>query len=202
MKKYIVVFFLFLAYGLQAQNREKIDAAPSFTWYGLDFTQARLVGSDADFTDRAKIVSHFFDQWNQLILGEPEKYNLEGTFNKHIINNIAIASRRNAGVDYLKLLADKPNAVSPEDIDAIVKHYSGDEGIGLLFVIENFDKPAVKVRFWVVLFDVKTHKVLMAKQTENKVGGGIGFKNYWASGIYAGLKSIKMLYPGWLKSLN
>jgi hypothetical protein len=200
MKKYIVVFLLFAALGLQAQNRERIEAAPSFTWYGLDFTQARMVGSDADFSDRAKIVSSFFDQWNQLILNEPEKYNLEATFNKRITNDIATASQRNAGVDYLKLLADKPNTVSREEISNVVKNYKGDEGIGLLFVIENFDKPAVKVRFWVVLFDVKTHEVLMAKQTENKLGGGIGFRNYWASGIYAGFKNIKKLYPSWLKS--
>ena len=200
MKKYIVVFLLFAALGLQAQNRDRIEAAPSFTWYGLDFTQARMVGSDVDFSDRAKIVSSFFDQWNQLILNEPEKFNLEATFNKHIINNISITSKRNAGVDYLKLLADKPNTVTLEDVNGVVKNYTGDEGIGLLFVIENFDKPAVKVRFWVVLFDVKTHEVLMAKQTENKLGGGIGFRNYWASGIYAGFKNIKTLYPSWLKS--
>jgi len=200
MKKYIVVFLLFAALGLQAQNRDRIEAAPSFTWYGLDFTQARMVGSDVDFSDRAKIVSSFFDQWNQLILNESEKFNLEATFNKHIINNISITSKRNAGVDYLKLLADKPNTVTLEDVNGVVKNYTGDEGIGLLFVIENFDKPAVKVRFWVVLFDVKTHEVLMAKQTENKLGGGIGFRNYWASGIYAGFKNIKTLYPSWLKS--
>jgi len=200
MKKCIVVFLLFATLGLQAQNRERIEAAPSFTWYGLDFTQARMVGSDVDFSDRAKIVSSFFDQWNQLILNEPEKFNLEATFNKRITNNISIASQRNAGVDYLKLLADKPNTVTLEDVNGVVKNYSGDEGIGLLFVIENFDKPAVKVRFWVVLFDVKTHEVLMAKQTENKLGGGIGFRNYWASGIYAGFKNIKTLYPSWLKS--
>ena len=200
MKKYIVVFLLFAALGLQAQNRDRIEAAPSFTWFGLDFTQARMVGSDVDFSDRAKIVSSFFDQWNQLILNEPEKFNLEATFNKHITNNISIATKRNAGVDYLKLLADKPNTVTLEDVNGVVKNYTGDEGIGLLFVIENFDKPAVKVRFWVVLFDVKTHEVLMAKQTENKLGGGIGFRNYWASGIYAGFKNIKTLYPSWLKS--
>lgn len=200
MKKYIVVFFLFLAFGSKAQNREKIEAAPSLTWYGLDFTQLRLVGSDADFSDRAKIVSTFFDQWNQLILNEPEKYNLEATFNKKVTHSVETASTRNAGVDYFKLLTDKPNTVSLDDVKGIVKHYKGDEGTGLLFVIENFDKPATMVRFWVVIFDVKTHEILLAKQTENKLGGGIGFRNYWASGIYAGLKNIKKLYPGWLKS--
>ena len=200
MKKFITVLLMFCALGLQAQHRERIEAAPSFTWFGLDFTQARMVGSDADFSDRAKIVSSFFDQWNQLILNEPEKYNLEATFNKRIVNDIAIASKRNAGVDYLKLLADKPNAVTLDDISNVVAGYKGEEGIGLLFVVENFDKPAVKVRFWVVLFDVKTHEVLLAKQTENKLGGGIGFRNYWASGIYSGFKNIKKLYPSWLNA--
>jgi len=202
MKKYFVVMLLFSVLGLQAQNRSKIESAPNFTWYGIDFSHAQMVGTSVDFADPAKIVSTIMPNWNKLFIDEPKKYDLEGTFKKKMVNDLAKVTERNAAVDYLKLVTEKPNTVSAEDVASIVKNYAGSEGIGLLYVVENFDKGAELVRFWVVIFDVKTQEVMLAQKMEGKVTGGIGLRNYYASGFYSAFKEMKTLYPKWLKSLS
>ncbi len=202
MKKYFVVILLFAMIGLQAQNRSKIESAANFTWYGIDFSMAQMVGTDVDFNEPAKIVSQFMPGWNKLFLDEPKKYDLEGTFKKKMVNDLSKVTERNAAVDYLKLVTDKANTVSAEDVAGVVKNYGGGDGIGLLFVVENFDKAAGQVRFWVVIFDVKTQEVMLAQKTTGKVGSGFGFRNYWASGFYSAFKEMKSLYPKWLKSLS
>lgn len=202
MKKYFIIALLFTVIGLQAQIRSKIESAPNFTWYGIDFTMAQMVGTDVDFNDPAKIVSQIMPGWNRLFLDEPKKYNLEGTFKKKMVNDLEKVTERNAAIDYLKLVADKANTVAAEDVAGLVKNYGGGDGIGLLFVVENFDKPTETVHFWVVIFDVKTQEVMLAQKTTGKVGGGFGFRNYWASGFYSAFKELKSLYPKWLKSLS
>lgn len=202
MKKYFVVILLFAMIGLQAQNRSKIESAANFTWYGIDFTKAQMVGTDVDFSDPAKIVSQFMPGWNQLFLDEPKKYDLEGTFKKRMVNDLSKVTEQNASIDYLKLVTDKANTVTAEDVAAVVKNYGGGEGIGLLFVVENFDKAAGQVRFWVAVFDAKSQEILLAKKAEGKVGSGFGFRNFWASGFYSAFKEMKSLYPKWLKSLS
>jgi len=202
MKKYFVVMLLFAVLGLQAQNRSKIESASSFTWFDIDFTQAQMIGTEVDFNEPAKIVSTIMPNWNKLFIDEPKKYDLEGTFKKKMVNDLAKVTERNAAVDYLKLVTEKPNTVTAEDVASIVKNYAGSEGIGLLYVVENFDKGAELVRFWVVIFDVKTQEVMLAQKMEGKVTGGIGLRNYYASGFYSAFKEMKTLYPKWLKSLS
>jgi hypothetical protein len=161
-----------------------------------------MVGTNVDFSEPEKIVSQFMPGWNKLFLDEPKKYDLEGTFKKKMVNDLTKVTESNAAIDHLKLVTDKANTVTAEDVAGVVKNYAGSEGIGLLFVVENFDKAAEQVRFWVVIFDVKTQEVMLAQKTEGKVTGGFGFRNYWASGFYSAFKEMKSLYPKWLKSLS
>ncbi len=202
MKKLIIVFFVLTGVFLQAQNREILEEAPSFTWFGLDFTHAKLIGTDVDFSEPDRIVNDFFGKWNQLFIDEPKKYDLSKAFKTSVYNDISIAGELNKKVDPETLLLENPNTISLTEVEEIIKNYTGKEGIGLSFIVENLDKPALKVRYWVVLFDISTHNILLAEKLENEVTGGFGFRNYWASGIYSGIKTIKKQYPKWLKSLN
>jgi hypothetical protein len=67
-----------------------------------------------------------------------------------------------------------------------------DKGIGLVFVMENFDK-MFKINtasMIVVFFDIGTKKVLHSERMTEK-GGGFGFRNYWVSAVYKVLKQIR-----------
>jgi hypothetical protein len=62
---------------------------------------------------------------------------------------------------------------------------SAKQGAGLLFVMEAMRKEEKNsgAAIWVTLVDMKTKKILMTERIESKVGGGFGFRNYWASTI-------------------
>jgi len=90
------------------------------------------------------------------------------------------------------------NKLTEADLKEYVAQYSAEaEGVGLLFAVENFDKTAKRVRLHAVFFDVQSHEILKTQYYEQKVTGGFGFRNYWASGIYQVIKRMKKDYPNW-----
>ena len=42
-------------------------------WFGLDFTQAKLIGSEG-FNDPVAIKEDYFRKWNHLMISEGDKY--------------------------------------------------------------------------------------------------------------------------------
>jgi hypothetical protein len=65
------------------------------------------------------------------------------------------------------------------------------KGIGLLFIVEamkKVDKEGVST-IWVTFVDMGANKVLMTERMEG-TGGGIGFRNFWASTIFNVIETI------------
>src|SRR5436309_251535 len=83
MKRYLITTGLFLLFSLPvfSQISVKDFQNAEAVWYGLDFTQARLIGS-LGFQEPEKIRNDFFDSWNSLLLVESDKYDLKGAFRK------------------------------------------------------------------------------------------------------------------------
>jgi hypothetical protein len=184
----------------KAQEIEKVKSATEVRWFGIDFTKAKLVGTPIDFSDLTAVVNKHFASWNNLFISEPKKYDLAGTLGKTVINDIKTALELNAKVDSNTLLVTTANELSMDDLQKVVNNYkSSENGIGMLMVVENFDKPMQSVRLAVVFFDCATQKILFTQKYDKKVGGGIGFRNYWASGFYVVIKQMRIDYPKWGK---
>lgn len=201
MKKYIFILLMFSCFNLQAQKAERIKQAGSMTWYGIDFSYAKMVGADTDFSNPEKIVSYYFNEFNDLFLAEPFKYNIKSAFNNMLEADLEIVKQRNLQIDPYNLIASTPHTLSMDEINEVVRHYPGAESLGVIFIVESFNKHIPEVTFWSVIFDVNTHEVLVAKQVTGKAGG-IGFRNFWAGGFYKGIKYINTHYQGWLKEMD
>jgi hypothetical protein len=96
---------------------------------------------------------------------------------------------------------DKPHEISESDVAAVVSDYtSGDysDGVGLVFVVENFNKLKQEATVWVAFFDISTHELI---QTKRFSAGprGFGFRNYWAGAIYSVIEQIREDYKAWAK---
>ena len=170
-------------------------------WYGLDFSQAKLVGS-AGFTDPEAIRNDFFEKWNSLILVEADKYDLKGAFKKPALKYDAeMIKAINMKVDHHALVQDKSHAITKEDVENAVKQYNTDqkEGYGLVFVVESFDKIQEKAFVWVTVFDVSNKKILITERMEGEPRG-FGLRNYWAGAIYEIITDIrKVKYKSWFR---
>lgn len=203
MRKIVLsIVFVISVFALSAQNVAKVKDTKEVTWFGVDFTQAKMVGSETeDFTNPKAIVDKHFEGWNLLFLNEVKKYNLERTFRKKVRNKVSQVTELNKAVDPAQLVTYDHNRLNPKDIEAIVAQYKNEEGgMGLTFAVENFEKAKSTVRFYVVFFDIATGEVLLSEYVESKAIGGITFKNYWASGFYYAMRRVKKEYPIWIKT--
>jgi hypothetical protein len=197
MKKIMLVISLLSAISFStAQTKSEIFSAPSVTWYGLDFSLIKLLGS-SDFKDPNAIQHKYFKSINELIISEKKKYNLEKFFHKDTINyNLEVVNKNNDSVNYTNLITDDSKYsefISKPMVQELISKYDcgSDKGIGVVFVMENFDKMFKKntASMIVTFFDIATKKILFSERMTAEAGG-FGFRNFWASSIYKVLKQI------------
>jgi hypothetical protein len=90
-----------------------------------------------------------------------------------------------------------------ETIFEIVNDYNPETqtGVGVVFIMESFNKEEEKGHMWVVFFDIPTKEVLLMEKMSG-AAGGFGWRNYWARTYYNVLKEIeKTQYKAWLEKL-
>lgn len=208
MKFKTICFFTALLCGLSntsfSQTLKDVfnNSESPIVYLGVDFSKAKLMTAG----NPDEIRNRLYTSINYLIITEPKKYDLAGAFHKGVVNNdISVTNAKNEKANINDILSSNSadfNRLKESDISAMVKELDlkGKEGVGLLFVMEamrKIDKKA-DASIWVTFIDMKTKKVLYTERTENKVSGGIGFRNYWASSIKNLIESIeKSKYKEW-----
>ncbi|MBV7531874.1 hypothetical protein [Chitinophaga sp. sic0106] len=156
----------------------------SFTWLGIDFTQARLIGDAGakpiDFVD-----SHFAGI-NQVVVNEPKKYDVPGNMrHDKVTYDISLVNKRNAAVNPDNFKSDNSadlHRLSEEDVTKLVKSFDfgTKKGIGALLVMDGMSKTDKKASAFVTLVDMGSRRVLMTERIEGKTGMAFGNRNYWA----------------------
>ncbi|MBY0426581.1 MAG: hypothetical protein K2Q22_13150 [Cytophagales bacterium] len=209
-KKLSISAILFVFIGLsfsQAQTKSDIFKANEITWYGVDFTKAKLVGSFSQFSnagtkDGDDIKSKYFPGWNSVVVSEPKKYTLDKFFHVNYVPiNMELVSKFNAEVDAGKLISmnSVSNSLSDEDLQNVSRNYANKgKGIGVLFVVELFDKYQELGVIDVVYFQESTGNVLFSKRLTGKAQG-FGLRNYWAASIYNVFLGVKKDWKRWAK---
>jgi hypothetical protein len=200
MKKYFnyLLFLLFvciLTSGKEvlAQNVSDVFTLKTMTWFGLDFSNARLIGSQA-FPNPPDIRDNYMKSWNNLIFDEREKYDIRKIFKKSDVHfDLKLVADLNKAIDPAKLVTDDDCIISKEHVQQIVKGYNtGDaKGIGLVLIVESLNKNRDKGYMWVTFFDLATKDVLVAEKLEGEAGGA-GFRNYWAKALFNILIRVNM----------
>lgn len=176
--------------------QKKLDAKDVFTsdeivWFGLDFTKTHFVGLfDQGFgvepATGYDLRSKLIPAWNGLFMQEQHNFNLRRTFRKrYVYYDIASVSGLNDKLDPDALLNYNETKISKATIREMVKQYTSTEkkeGLGLAFIIENFNKNTRKAGLYVTVFDIKTKKVLLCEFMSGSPVG-FGLRNYWAGAI-------------------
>ncbi|RLD39176.1 MAG: hypothetical protein DRI89_13730 [Bacteroidetes bacterium] len=172
---------------LQSQTADDIYNAETISWYGLDYTHAYFI-STVDFPDPYALKSRFSD-WNDLIINESDKYNLNRFFNTDVTMHIEMIEMRNEKIRLKDRITDDDflsSHLEYVNIQEIVNTYNlegEDSGFGLVFIVESLSKPNIKGAYWVTFFDIKSKKVISSERYLGKPGG-FGLRNYWARSFY------------------
>ena len=202
MKKIIILIAIITLYSntTYSQNACDVFNTTEMYWYGFDFSLAKMIGPD--FNDPMKIRDDFFFSWNELVLKESPKYNLQKFFRKSkVFYNLSVVNGRNFKVDYTKLVSyNNSDVVNLTDsaISNEIETYnvSKDKGIGLVFFIESFNKFQQQAYVSVVFFDIATKTVLFVKKMNGKAVG-VAFRNYWAGALFNIMKQCDKNYGAW-----
>ena len=186
---------------LSAQKtKSDVFNSTDIVWYGLDFSEVKLVGSEG-FTNPPEIKNRYFNSWNQLFVTERDKYNLQETFKKKNVEyNLDVVEERNKLPNVEELVINTSYTLDEAKIPDMLKEYSTKEteGIGLVFIMEAFNKTAEAATMFVVFFDITAKTPLLVKKMGAKPGG-MGIRNYWAGAVFAVLEKSKKEYPKWMK---
>lgn len=208
MKKITLTFAILLITGVATyvsaqHNRADIFKVSEITWFGLDFSNIRLIGPEG-FTDPKAIKEVYFLEINNLVRLEPDKYDLKKIFSKQSVNiNLDVARERIKLADENTMVLETGAKYQLDEtaVKSIVAEYdiTGNEGIGCVFIMETFEKASETGSMWVTFFDSSSKEVLLTERMSAKAGG-FGWRNYWAKTFYNVLVQIqKTQYKAWAK---
>lgn len=188
MKKLVSLVFITLIVMnlLNAQESYQNEV----TWMGLDFTDAKLFTS-AGFSNPEAIKNNFLKSWNDIILNESNKFDIVRYFNIDTLTyDLSVIKERNLLIPVEKLVVDvSPKEFNEQNVKSIILQYPKAEGVGLVFIVESFDKPNTTGTFWATFFDRSTLEVISTKRIKGQASG-MGIRNYWANSIYRAMKSF------------
>jgi len=165
------------------------------TWLGLDFTSAKLIG-DRERYGSVSDVLHLMEAWNQLMLAEPDKFDVARAIGRiKLANVVEVTKEHNAELDVPAMFSNNEKDylhIKMSDVEEIIAGYDFKDlnGIGLMFNVESFNKINVEGSIWVTFINLGTKEVLF---TERMVAPptGMGMRNYWAGCIYEILTKIR-----------
>lgn len=188
MKKAILLFIIVLQAGnILGQSVEELRESKSITWFGIDFSKARFVGR-YDFKSPWELKDKLIPEWNQLILREPEKYDISKYFHKSKVETeLGDVYDRNSKIDESEIIIsfeDRDDELNEEKIQEIVSEYITEyTGYGLVFIVESFNKSMQNGTVWVTYFHIPSKQVVLTKKMSAEPMG-FGIKNYWARVFY------------------
>ena len=145
----ITVFSLISCFGMSQKIEDLFSkTGTQITWLGIDFSHVKLIGEFSQFSEVGKtgtsvIRDKYFYGWNNLILNEYSKYNIEEMIRKENVNlKISAINKINENTSIEDLESDNPPNYSKEEISLFIKKYDFEEkdGIGLLLVADYLDK--------------------------------------------------------------
>lgn len=204
MKK-IVLFSCFLllysCFSFAQSNSELFNSA-KMIWFGVDMSRSKLVGVEG-FTDPYDIQKRYVPAWNSLVLSEAEKYDVRKFFKKgEVVNDIVAVEAVNEKINPGEWVQTNSYTLDKSEIAGMVKKYNGTEkeGLGLVFIVESFDKFKESGFIYVTFFNIATKEVILTEKLSAKAGG-FGVRNYWAKTIFGVMEMSEKKMGAWKKQV-
>ncbi len=179
-KNWILLTAIICSVALHAQDTKKLFGSTTIGWYGLDFTKAKMIG----FGDESphKIQEEYFKAWNEVSID----IDLAKTFQKNSAWKDPLPiSKQNLARETDMLKSTEDSDITPEIVAERIKAISTGskkEGVGVIFIVQSFNKTSSIATVHVTFFDIATRNVLLLRKMTGKAGGG-DLKKSWTSAM-------------------
>lgn len=206
MNQLFLTLLLLFMYGAQvcsAQTATSVNIQNLFnqnyryiTYLGMDFSKAVFVGDFAEALGvggDASTKNAYFKAWNNLVTGEFEKYSLKAlVHNQNITTSLEGVMKLNYATKVDDLSGYKQPNYTKEALQQHLKTYTlpTDKGLGIVLLIESFDKNIAKAFINFIVIDMATNEIVLLEKLETEPRGG-GLRNYWAGSIYEVFKEVE-----------
>ena len=197
-----LLFFIILSFSNLFHAQEALDlfkvSEHKISWLGIDFSHVKLIGGFTQFSGAGSqsvvdIRDDFFPSWNNLVLAEPDKYDLKGMLRKgEVIYDISMIMNINSTCPVEEMEDQNTPNYTLENIKEFVSLYpiESKTGIGILLIAESLNKNAQEAHFHFVAINMSTKEILIHERLRGEPTG-FGLKNYWAGSIYRIMKDIR-----------
>jgi hypothetical protein len=207
------VIFSISFFNVKAQTVSDLfnSSSTKVIWLGIDFSHARFFGDFAQFAEAGTtgplvLKNKYFPSWNELVLSEPQKYDVAGMFRKEkMVYKIGPITKVNSNAPIQELMdAETDPEYKKEDIQKFISSYDFEEkqGIGLLFVTESMNKYRQSGKYHFVAINMSNKEIILHDVFEGK-SGGFGLRNYWARSFYEVILQIRdQKYKSWKREFG
>lgn len=197
MKNLLLLTAIICGLAVNGQGTEKVFKATNFAYYGIDFTNVKVIGVGDESPH--KIRDEYFKPWNSAAL----EMDVAKTFQKQtVFKDLLYVTKANAERETDALVSDKEEEMSAETIADMVKKIpigNKKDGLGVVIIAESFNKTTETATVHVVFFDIATHNVLWSKVVTGKTGKGDTLKAFAAAIKDIFTKIEKKEFDAWRK---
>jgi hypothetical protein len=164
-------------------------------WFGIDYTLVKFIGTQDQFSDLPKIQSYYFRSWNELILAEKDKYDLNRAFSMATIHynmeNTILRSEQRVMEGIVQhntytIDENQVKSVVSLNLDPSVNQ------VGAIFVMETLNKTEEVSTMWLAVFEISSGEILYMRRYSGAVGG-FGFRNYYAKSFDNVIQNLRVV---------
>ncbi len=202
MRIYITYFLLLIT--LLSYSQQSAIKSKTLTWFGLDYTNANFIGTK-DFNDAYTLKNTLFVQWNSVVVKEYEKFNFMKFYQKDDVKYYTeLVTERNHNTNVKVKISDnytKSIHLNKDTIQTIIDSYKipeGMNGLGLVYIVESYNKFSNIGFYYVVFFNIASREIIYTERFDGKAKG-TGLRNHWVNTAFYVLEKSSKKYKKFLK---
>jgi hypothetical protein len=192
MRKILTICVILLScLSLTAQDKLNLSDVKSLTFYGIDFSLAKVYGGK----DTGHQYWTTYADINELFIDKPKTFSVEKRLGIPVdVISLQAVNQVNKDINPDKIKIDTPTYMpTPEQINTAIQNLpilSQEEKIGMVIIALFLNKEDNRGIYQFVIFNTKTRDII-EQWTNSGAGMGYNLKSYWGVSVYNAIKKIK-----------
>ena len=190
MKQLLVLLSLVSSMACFGQNKDALKDISSVTFYGIDFTRAKVYGAK----EGPMQFKYTFDDINKLFITEPKKYDIGKRLGVNVeVTSLEAVNDANKTINPDEIMTTNSGyTLDEKQIEEVIKTLpilSQEEKTGLIMIAMLLNKADARATYQIVFFNRKTREILYSAPTNGKARG-FGLRNYCAGSVHSAMKKL------------
>lgn len=179
---------------------ERVYDTDTITYYGIDLSNFGLFNPEK--IGQEATIMKYFPPWMSQVNEKYDDLSMESILKKGVDKDLQSVQSLYKSIRE-EWITFEEYTFGTSKIQEIVKAYElkKDKGVGLVLIIESFNKQNEYVRVNFTFFDIATREVLWNIESQgNAMGAGMSY--HWSQGIIDSFYTFKVMYRAAIKKVQ